>query len=128
MTLTPFLLQTDIVKKKKNWLLSTAWGYTIAWDFSIKQWTKPYKSPPKPGKKNLFPEQLLLETRQDKIYFEVLYGKDDFFKKTSLSDDIEDNFIVISPGFQIIIKIILSFTEIYLYHTNTFPPATHTAD
>lgn len=51
-----------------------------------------------------------------------------FFKKTSLSDDIEDNFIVISPGFQIIVKIILSFTEIYLYHTNTFPPATHTAD
>lgn len=81
----------------------------------------------KARKKILFPEQLLLENREDKIYFEVLYGKDDFLKITFLSDDIEDNLIVISPGFQIIIRIILSFTEIYLYYTNTFPPTTHTA-
>lgn len=119
MTLTLFLLQTDIGKTLASLHCSRLYDCL---NFSIKQWTKPYKSPPKPGKKILFPEQLLLENREGKIYFEVLYGKGNFFEITFLSDDIEDNLIVISPGFQIIIKIILSFTEIYLYYTNTFPP------
>lgn len=53
--------------RKKPWLLSTARGCMIAWDFSIKQWTKPYKSPPKPGKKFSFLSSCYLKT--EKIRF-----------------------------------------------------------
>lgn len=58
----------------------------------------------KTRKKILLPEQLLFETRSDKIYFKVLCGKDDFLKITFLTGDIEDNLSNISAVFQIIIK------------------------
>lgn len=54
--------------------------------------------------KNLFPEQLLFKTIQDKIYFKVLYGKDDFLKITFLTGDIENNLSSILSAFQIINK------------------------